>query len=156
MYLTEIFLKEYYKNYSANEVLIKCDKKLCKRMRGIEKEEDCEKYFFYVDDSGKIQAPSEKHTELMSLWKLYSEVLTDVNKKAVKELWIMKMFFETACLEALRENKKLKENLTHQESENLQLLVQEIYKPISKKSLVLFKTDGDTYRVWKKVDLDRL
>lgn len=63
----------------------------------------------------------------------------------------MKMFFETACLEALWENK----NLTQQEFKNLQLLVQEIYDPISKKSLVLLRTDRDTYGVWKKIDLDR-
>lgn len=155
MYLTEIFLKEYYKNYSANEALIKCDNKLCKRMRGIEKEEDCERYFFYVDGNGEIQAPSEKYTELMSLWELYREVASDADLKAVKELWIMQMFFETACLEALWRNKNLKKNLTQQESKNLQLLVQEIYKPISKKYLVLLRTDGDKFRVWKKVNLDR-
>lgn len=55
-------------------------------MRGIEKEEDCERYFFYVDGNGEIQAPSEKYTELMSLWELYHEVASDADLKAVKEL----------------------------------------------------------------------
>lgn len=123
MYLTEIFLDEYYKKYSANAALTKCNQALYRRMEGKEEVEGCMGYFFYLDDAGEIQAPSEKYTELMGVWELYREVATDIDMAAMRETWIMQMFFEAGCLEAVWENQNFKKNLSLQEHKNLNMLV---------------------------------
>lgn len=51
----------------------------------------------------------------------------------------MQILFEVSCLETLWENQNLKKRLSPKESMNLQMLVEEIHEPISKKYLVLLK-----------------
>lgn len=155
MYLTQVFLKEYYKKKSANDALIKCNQTLCRRMKGKKNTKGCLKYFFYLDKDGHVCVPSEKCVELMAFWELYREVATDSDMLEVKDLWIMQILFEVACLETLWENQNLKKRLSPKESMNLQMLVEEIHRPISKKYLVLLRPAKEKYSIWKKVDLNR-
>ena len=140
---------------SANDALIKCNQTICGRMKGKKNTEGCQKYFFYLNKDGSISAPSEKCVELMAFWELYREVATDSDMLEVKDLWIMQILFEVSCLETLWENQNLKKRLSPKESMNLQMLVEEIHEPISKKYLVLLKPTKEKYSIWKKVDLNR-
>ncbi|MBS5081084.1 MAG: hypothetical protein E7B11_15210 [Clostridiales bacterium] len=155
MHLVEIFMDEFYKENSALNALVRCDKVLRRRMRGISEVEECERYFFYVGDNGEILAPSEKYVELMGFWELYRENVSEKDIEAAKNYWIMKMLYESSCTEAIWENYNSKAKLTEQQLKNLDKLVNEIYEPISKKYLVLLRGEEVTYRVWKITNLDR-
>lgn len=155
MHLIEIFMDEFYKENSALNALVRCNKVLRRRMRGIREVEECERYCFYVGDNGEIRAPSEKYTEIMGFWELYRENVSEKDIETAKDYWIMEMLYESSCIEAMWENGNYKAKLTKQQLKNLEKLVKEIHKPISKKYLVLLRRVEETYKVWKITNLDR-